>query len=71
MSIPWHLKGNLNISHLEPLITATSIQQHGLETLLHLAATGLTKEDVVEILTLAKEAGVRNVLALRGGELLS
>lgn len=38
----------------------------GLDVLMHITCTGMTREYIIDALTRAKEAGVRNVLALRG-----
>ena len=38
----------------------------GLDVLMHLTCTGMTKEAVIEALDTAKEYGIRNILALRG-----
>ncbi|CAK9102743.1 Methylenetetrahydrofolate reductase [Durusdinium trenchii] len=38
----------------------------GVDVMMHLTCVGMTKEDVVSLLTRAKQAGIRNVLALRG-----
>ena len=41
-------------------------QVMGLDVLMHLTCTGLTRERVIESLDKAKEYGIRNILALRG-----
>lgn len=38
----------------------------GLDVLMHLTCTGLTRDRVIESLDKAKEYGIRNILALRG-----
>lgn len=41
-------------------------QMMGLDCLMHLTCTGLTRDRVIESLDRAKEYGIRNILALRG-----
>jgi len=38
----------------------------GLDVLMHITCTGMTREYIIDALTRAKEAGVKNILALRG-----
>jgi methylenetetrahydrofolate reductase (NADPH) len=38
----------------------------GVDVLMHLSCSGLTKEEIRKILVLAKEMGIQNILALRG-----
>ena len=38
----------------------------GLDVLMHLTCTGMTRDRVIEALDKAKELGIRNILALRG-----
>ena len=38
----------------------------GLDVLMHLTCTGMTREQVVEALDKAKKYDIRNILALRG-----
>lgn len=43
------------------------IQQFiGLDTLMHLTCTGLTRDKVIDVLNKAKDYGIKNILALRG-----
>src|SRR3954452_18059749 len=41
-------------------------QEHGLEAMAHLSRVGETREGLIEILARFQDAGVENVLALRG-----
>lgn len=41
-------------------------QYMGLDVLMHLTCTGMTRDRVIESLDKAKEYGIRNILALRG-----
>jgi len=38
----------------------------GLDVLMHITCTGMTRDYIIEALDKAKAAGVRNILALRG-----
>jgi 5,10-methylenetetrahydrofolate reductase len=40
----------------------------GLETMLHMTCAGYSKEEITKNLHKAKDAGIKNILALRGGE---
>ena len=42
------------------------LQYMGLDVLMHLTCTGMTRDRVVEALDRAKDLGIRNILALRG-----
>lgn len=42
------------------------VKYMGLDVLMHLTCTGMTREKVIEALDRAKEFGIRNILALRG-----
>jgi methylenetetrahydrofolate reductase (NADPH) len=47
-------------------ISRTIKQEHGIETMAHLSCVGETREGVREILVRLEQAGIENVLALRG-----
>ena len=49
-------------------ITSTVIDYCGLDTMMHLTCVGQTKGQIIETLNKAKDLGIRNILALRGGE---
>ena len=42
------------------------VQNTGLDVLMHITCTGMTREKVIKALDTAKEYGIRNILALRG-----
>ncbi|CAB3379925.1 Hypothetical predicted protein [Cloeon dipterum] len=67
-AITWHPAGDPG-GHSETsslTIAGSSFNYCGLETMLHIAATNLTKQDVLRYLNRAKSMGVRAILALRG-----
>ncbi|XP_051163287.1 methylenetetrahydrofolate reductase isoform X2 [Leptopilina boulardi] len=67
-SVTWHCKENANkldIKNIEPLKIIEKLPSN---TLLHLAARGLTKETVKTILNRANELNVKNIFALQGEE---
>jgi len=47
-------------------ICSTAQQTIGLETMIHVTCTNVSKEEIEDTLKQAKQAGVRNILALRG-----
>jgi methylenetetrahydrofolate reductase (NADPH) len=47
-------------------LCAHIVQNMGLDVLMHLTCTGMTRERVIEALDRAKELGIKNILALRG-----
>ncbi|KAI9321335.1 methylenetetrahydrofolate reductase-domain-containing protein [Dichotomocladium elegans] len=60
----WGAGGSTQQRTLEVCTTAQSM--HGLETLMHLTCTNLEKSKIDCALQEAKEAGIQNILALRG-----
>ena len=42
------------------------VQNMGLDVLMHLTCTGMTRDEVIRALDTAKENGIKNILALRG-----
>ena len=48
-------------------IAATALNYCGLETMLHMTCTDATRDQLIAYLHKAKQAGLRNVMALRGG----
>lgn len=48
-------------------IASAALNYCGLETMLHLTCCNLSRDDVTKHLNRAKEMGIRNILALRGG----
>ncbi|GAA5803625.1 methylenetetrahydrofolate reductase-domain-containing protein [Helicostylum pulchrum] len=64
ISCTWGAGGSTHDRTLELCSTAQSL--YGLDTLMHLTCTNMEKEKVDIALKQAKEAGIRNILALRG-----
>lgn len=48
-------------------IASAALNYCGLETMLHLTCCNLSKADITRHLDRARELGIRNILALRGG----
>lgn len=48
-------------------IASAALNYCGLETMLHLTCCNLSRDDVTKHLNRAREMGIRNILALRGG----
>lgn len=67
--ITWHPAGNPvgDTETSSMTIASASLNYCGLETMLHLTCCNLSKDDVTKQLDRARELGVRNILALRGG----
>eukprot|EP00986_Skeletonema_menzelii_P002869 scaffold840_cov199-Skeletonema_menzelii.AAC.3 len=64
VSITWGANGS---TLSRTLAIASHAQRFAcVDVLLHLSCTGLTREQIVQILNMAKSSGVRNILALRG-----
>ncbi len=49
-------------------IAGAMLNYSGIDTMLHMTCCNLTKDQITAYLTRAKELGIRNLLALRGGE---
>jgi len=64
VSITWGANGS---TLSRTLAIASHAQRFAcVDVLLHLSCTGLTREQIAQILGMAKSSGVRNILALRG-----
>ncbi len=64
VSITWGANGS---TLSRTLAIASHAQRFAcVDVLLHLSCTGLTREQIVQILNMAKSSGIRNILALRG-----
>ena len=48
-------------------IASAALNYCGLETMLHLTCCNLSKDEVTKHLNRARDLGIRNILALRGG----
>lgn len=71
--ITWHNAGNPggDCETSSMMIASASLDYCGLETMLHMTCCDMTKEEVTRHLHRAREVGVKNILALRGGKLFS
>lgn len=64
VSITWGANGSTSS---RTLAVASHAQRFAcVDVLLHLSCTGLTREQIAHVLTVAKSSGIRNILALRG-----
>ena len=67
--ITWHSAGNpggrTETSSME--IARTMLNYCGLDTMLHMCCVNQTADAITAHLRRAKESGIRNILALRGG----
>ena len=64
VSITWGANGS---TLSRTLAVASHAQRFAcVDVLLHLSCTGLTREQISQILNMAKSSGIRNILALRG-----
>lgn len=50
------------------IIANTAVNYCGLETILHMTCSNQTKDDITGHLQKAKRLGLKNIMALRGGE---
>ena len=68
--VTWHPAGDPGSDKptSSTCIAKAMLNYSGLETMLHITCCGLTKQQITQHLNKAKEAGIRNILALRGGE---
>lgn len=51
-------------------LASTIVNYCGLDAMLHVTCVGQTKADILKTLNKAKERGIKNILALRGGMIL-
>ena len=68
--ITWHPAGdpsNLEKPTSSTCIASTMLNFCGLETMLHITCSNQTVEEIIMNLRKAKDLGIRNLLALRGG----
>lgn len=68
--ITWHPAGDPGSDKPTSSITIANamLNYSGVDTMLHITCCGLTKEELTCYLTKAKNLGIRNILALRGGK---
>lgn len=67
--ITWHAGGDSGSDKPTSTMTIASAMLNycGVETMLHITCCQLTKDEITTHLTRAKELGIKNILALRGG----
>lgn len=58
----------LNATTVPALALAKKLCNHGYQVVMHLAAGSLKRSEVFDILKEAKRIGIRNILAIKGGE---
>ena len=70
IDITWHPAGNPggDTETSSMAIASSALNYCGLETMLHLTCANLTKDQVRAHLDKAKSLGIKNILALRGGQ---
>lgn len=69
----WHPSGdpsNIDKPTSSTCIAGTMLNYCGIETMLHMTCVHQTRHRVIENLGKAKDLGIRNILALRGGTLI-
>ncbi len=64
MDITWGAGGSSADATLD--IATTAQKYHGVDIMMHLTCSHMTKEEVKSALLRAREGGIRNILALRG-----
>jgi methylenetetrahydrofolate reductase (NADPH) len=64
VDMTWRAQAGLCESTLELCKYITNYL--GMEVLMHITCTGMTREYIISALDRAKDAGIRNILALRG-----
>lgn len=70
--ITWHPAGNPSCTEKptsSTCIAGTMLNYCGLETMLHMTCCGQSEEEIRACLKKAKQLGIKNILALRGGDL--
>ena len=67
--VTWHPAGDpaSDKPTSSTMIASAMLNYSGIETMLHITCVGQTKNSITAYLTRAKELGIRNVMALRGG----
>ena len=70
--VTWHPAGDPSSDKptSSSTIAGAMLNYSGIETMLHMTCCSQTKDVIIASLNRAKELGIRNVMALRGGELL-
>ena len=69
--VTWHPAGDPGSDKPTSSITIASsmLNYSGIETMLHITCCDLTRDQITRHLKKAKDLGIRNILALRGGKL--
>ncbi len=69
--VTWHPAGNPggDTETSSMTIASAALNYCGLETMLHLTCCNLSKAEVTRHLDRARDLGIRNILALRGGKI--
>ena len=67
--VTWHPAGNPagDLPTSSTSVASAMLNYSGLETMLHMTCVGNSKEEITRNLHKAKDAGIKNILALRGG----
>ena len=70
--VTWHPAGDpgSNKPTSSTTIASAMLNYSGVETMLHITCCGLTKDEITAHLQRAKDLGIKNILALRGGRFL-
>ena len=70
--VTWHPAGDPSSDKptSSSTIAGAMLNYSGIETVLHMTCCSQTKDGIIASLNRAKELGIRNVMALRGGEFL-
>ena len=68
--VTWHPAGEpgSNKPTSSTTIASSMLNYCGIETMLHITCCDLNKEEISAHLNRAKDLGIKNILALRGGE---
>ena len=70
IDITWHPAGDpgSNKETSSMMIASTAVNYCGLESVLHLTCSNQSQETITGYLTKAKQLGLKNIMALRGGK---
>lgn len=70
IDVTWHPAGDPGSDKetSSMIIANTAVNYCGLETILHMTCCNQTKDDITGHLQKAKRLGLKNIMALRGGE---
>ena len=68
--VTWHPAGDPSSDKptSSSTIAGAMLNYSGIETMLHMTCCNQTKEEIIASLNRAKELGIRNIMALRGGK---